>query len=233
MIDIKVLASGSAGNCYILNDGDTQIMLEAGIPLKKMQQKSGFIVTKSAACLITHEHKDHSKAVDDLIKLGIDCYMSAGTANAINVTTYKKIKAGQPFTVGSWKIIAFNTQHDANEPLGYLLLSQSTNERLVFITDSYYVRYTFSDLNYMIIECNFADDILYKNIEDGIVYENMAKRLKRSHMSLESCKDLLTANDLSKVKEIWLCHLSNNNSDAERFKREIEEITGKPVYIAE
>lgn len=232
MIDIKVLASSSAGNCYLLNDGTSQIMLEAGIPLRQMQKACGFTVTKSVGCLITYEHQDHSKAVNDLINLGIDCYMSEGTANAIQISNYKKIKAGQQFNAGSWKIIAFNTQHDAAEPLGYLLLSQTTNEKLVFITDSYYVKYTFPDLDYMLVECNYANDILDKNVEDGVIHPNMAKRVRRSHMSLDSCKDLLIANDLSKVKEIWLCHLSDNNSDAERFKKEIAAVSGRPVYIA-
>lgn len=45
-------------------------------------------------------------------------------------------------------------------------------------------------------------------------------------------KDFLKANDLRHVQEIWLLHLSDGNSDADRFKREIQELTGKPVYIA-
>jgi len=39
------------------------------------------------------------------------------------------------------------------------------------------------------------------------------------------------ANDLSKVREIWLLHLSDNNSNAERFKQEIQELTGRMVFI--
>jgi len=33
------------------------------------------------------------------------------------------------------------------------------------------------------------------------------------------------------VREIWLIHLSDNNSDNARFKREIQELTGKMVFI--
>jgi hypothetical protein len=51
-------------------------------------------------------------------------------------------------------------------------------------------------------------------------------------MSLETCKGFLRANDLSRVQEIWLLHLSDANSDAARFKREIQELTGKVVYVA-
>jgi DNA-binding transcriptional MerR regulator len=59
----------------------------------------------------------------------------------------------------------------------------------------------------------------------------MKKRLLRLHFSLENVKEFLRANDLSKVQEIWLLHLSDNNSDEERFKREIMELTGKVVYV--
>jgi hypothetical protein len=52
-------------------------------------------------------------------------------------------------------------------------------------------------------------------------------------MSLATCKKTLLANDLSKVRNIVLIHLSDSNSDARRFKKEIEDITGKVVHIAD
>ena len=55
----------------------------------------------------------------------------------------------------------------------------------------------------------------------------------RSHMSLENCKELLRANDLSKVKEIHLLHLSDENSVEDQFKKEIAALTGLPVYVAQ
>jgi len=59
----------------------------------------------------------------------------------------------------------------------------------------------------------------------------LKKRILKSHFSLENVKEFLKANDLSRVQEIWLLHLSDGNSDAERFKREIQELTGKMVFI--
>lgn len=234
MINIKVLASSSAGNCYLIDDGETQLLLEAGIPLKQIQQATGYTVTSVKGCLVTHEHKDHSKAVNDLMMLGIDCYMSKGTAGAIEAhgSRCKEIKAGETIDIGSWKIRAFDTNHDCAEPLGYLLLSQHTGERLVFITDSYYVKYRFDKLNYIMIECNYADDIIRQNVFDGLVAESMRHRILRSHLSLDNCKELLKANDLSDVREIHLLHLSDHNSDEERFKKEIMAVSGRPVYVA-
>lgn len=235
MINIKVLASSSAGNCYRIDDNETSLLLEAGLPLKKIQQALYYTVSHIRACLVTHEHKDHSRAVQELIALGLDCYMSKGTADALGVSgnRVKIISAGEVFYIGAWKVLAFEVNHDCAEPLGYLLLSQVTGEKLVFITDSYYVKHKFKDLNYIMVECNYAADIIDQNVINGVVAESMRSRIVRSHFSLDNCKEFLRANDLSGVKEIHLLHLSDHNSDEERFKREITAVSGRPVYVAQ
>jgi phosphoribosyl 1,2-cyclic phosphodiesterase len=83
------------------------------------------------------------------------------------------------------------------------------------------------------IECNYSLDILRANVESGIVPVELKNRLLKTHMSLQTVKDFLRANDLSKVREVHLLHLSNDNSNAGRFKREIQQLTGKPVLIAD
>ena len=62
------------------------------------------------------------------------------------------------------------------------------------------------------------------------ISRNYARKLSRRKKKGE--KELLKANDLSKVQQIWLLHLSDGNSDEKRFKREIQELTGKPTFIA-
>ncbi|MNP81687.1 hypothetical protein D3C76_1801220 [compost metagenome] len=57
-------------------------------------------------------------------------------------------------------------------------------------------------------------------------------RLIKSHFSLENVKEFLKANDLSKVRNLMLIHLSSSNSNAKTFKSDIERFTGVPVYIA-
>lgn len=234
MIEILPLASGSRGNCYHITDGSTPLLLECGIPFREIQKGLHFRVSEVAGCLVSHEHKDHSKAVKDVVKAGIDCYMSQGTAGVLAVSGHRIniIKAKQQFQLGTWTVLPFETQHDAAEPLGFLLWSQETKEKLVYLTDTFYTRYKFHQLNYIMAECNYAKDILDENIAKGLVSLVQKKRLLQSHFSLENVKEFLKANDLSQVREIWLLHLSDRNSDAERFKREIQELTGKPVYVA-
>ena len=50
-------------------------------------------------------------------------------------------------------------------------------------------------------------------------------------MSLQNCIKLLKANDLSKLKEIYLMHLSDKNSNEQMFKRAIQEVTGTTVIV--
>jgi phosphoribosyl 1,2-cyclic phosphodiesterase len=101
----------------------------------------------------------------------------------------------------------------------------------LYATDTYYIRYRFRGLTHIAVECNYSMDILRANIEAGLVEPALKKRILKSHFSLEHVKEFLKANDLSKVQEIWLLHLSDGNSDAGRFKREIQELTGKMVFV--
>lgn len=232
MIEIHALASGSKGNCYHVTDGSTPILLECGIPFKNIQKRLNFKTTGLAGCLVTHEHRDHCAGLQDVLKAGINCYMSPGTAEAIGIQHHriKKVEAKKQFKLGTWIILPFDVQHDTSEPVGYLLMNEQ-REKLLFATDTYYIRYLFPGLTHIMIECNYSLAILNENIASGRVPRVMKKRLLRSHFSLENVKEFLKANDLSKLEEIWLLHLSDNNSNEAQFKKEIQELTGKMVFV--
>lgn len=232
MINITALASGSKGNCYRVTDGHTPLLLECGINYRDIQKGFNFRMSEVAGCLITHEHGDHCKAIKDVLKAGIDCYMSEGTAEALGVTHHrmKTVQGQQQFTIGTWTILPFDVQHDVSEPLGFLLANQ-TGEKLLFATDTYYIKYRFSGLSHIMVECNYSMEILNQNILDGSVPPVMKKRLMHSHFSLENVKEFLKANNLSQVQEIWLLHLSDSNSDETLFKNEIQALTGKIVRV--
>jgi len=167
------------------------------------------------------------------MRSGIDCYISAGTAEALGLSGHRVhiIKAKQQFRIGTWIILPFETQHDAQEPLGFLLANQA-GDKLLYATDTYYIRYKFHGLTHIMVECNYAADILKRNVDAGTVPKELKSRILKSHFSLENVKKFLLANDLSKVQEIWLLHLSDGNADAERFRKEIFWLTGRKVYVA-
>ncbi|WP_074349619.1 MBL fold metallo-hydrolase [Proteiniborus sp. DW1] len=235
---LKVLASGSKGNCYILNSPTGSLLIEAGIPWKEMLKGLDYDISNVLACLVSHEHLDHSKSVADVMKAGIDCYMSKGTIDALNIPhnqSYRAIPAREGFQIdfGDFTVLSFKTEHDAADPRGFLIQYRPTKEKFLFITDSYYSKYKFKGLNYILIECNYIKETLDQNIENGYIDDSMKPRLLQSHFSLENVKEFLKANDLSQCQNIILLHLSDRNSDENQMIKEIEELTGIRPYVAD
>lgn len=233
MIEIKAIASSSKGNAYWVTDGKTPLLLEAGIPVMQIKKAINFTLSEVHGCLVTHEHMDHGKAVKDLMKAGVDCYMSQGTAGALKVAGHrlKTIEAKKQFSIGSWTILPFDTVHDAADPLGFLLASGS--EKLLFLTDTAYCKYRFKGVSHLMIECNYMPGILRKNVSAGTIVIPQKNRLLHSHFSLDNVLEFLNANDLSALQEIWLLHLSDGNSNEAAMKEAAQKATGKPVYVAQ
>ena len=141
------------------------------------------------------------------------------------------IRAGTQVRIGSWIVLPWQAQHDAAEPLGFLLYSRHTKERLLFATDTYYIPNRFPQLDYIMVECNYDVSILLRNIAEGLVPESLKTRLYQSHFSLDNVRAFLSANDLSRVRHIYLLHVSDGNGDRDAFGRDIKALTGIPVTV--
>jgi phosphoribosyl 1,2-cyclic phosphodiesterase len=232
LIEITALASSSKGNCYRVTDGTTPLLLECGISYKEIQRGVNFQMSSIAGCLVSHEHGDHVKSIKDVLKAGIDVYASNGTFEALNINHHriKPVRAKEQFQIGTWTILPFEVEHDVSEPIGYVLANLQ-GEKLLFATDTYFIRYKFKGLTHIMVEANYSMDILNQNVAAGFIDKGRKKRLMRSHFSLENVKDFIKANDISNIQEIWLLHLSDTNSDADLFKSEIQKLTGKMVFV--
>ena len=232
MISISTIASGSSGNCYRITDGQTALMIEAGIRFREIRQAFDFQLSQIAGCLISHEHRDHAKAVRDLVKAGVDCYLSQGTAKALDLTGHRihGVPALEQFRVGTFTVLPFPVQHDALEPFGFLIQSDS-GDKLLFATDTYYIKFKFSGLNYIMIEANYRKETLEENIKAGLVPAALRNRITRSHFEIKNVKAFLGACDLSQCREIHLIHISSGNGDPGFFVEEIQELTGIPTYV--
>ena len=232
MIEFKSYASSSKANMYTVDDGTTKVMVECGLSWKEVRKALNFQTSTIAGLCLTHQHKDHSRSASEAIRAGIDVWMSPGCAEALNLSGHRlhTVKAKEQFEIDTWTVLPFDTRHDDLDSLGYLLVNRE-GEKLLFVSDSFYVPYRFEGLTVIAIECNYALDILNANVASGTVDRELKKRIMRSHASLSTVKDFLRANDLSQVESIHLIHLSDQNSDAERFRREVMELTGKPTYI--
>lgn len=232
-MQIRVLASGSTGNAYTVSDGVTTLLLDAGIPLRQIQIGTGFKVRQIAGALVTHEHQDHSKAMKDLARLGVDVFASKGTIEACGLSGHRfhPVQSQTELDVGTFRILPFDVEHDAAEPLGFLCTSRATSEKLLYFTDTYFIRYRFRGLTHIMAECNYTDEGVNSSIIEGRMPLAAVPRLVRSHMSLEHLLGMLDANDMSTVRQIYLLHLSERNSEAERMKEAVQQHTGAEVYI--
>jgi phosphoribosyl 1,2-cyclic phosphodiesterase len=224
----KALASSSAGNAYIVSDKDTRILLECGVSHSKLQKLSGFSLSEFQACLVSHEHKDHAKAVADLISRGMAVYMSPGTADALETDAVNLIENMEQFNVGSLDIVPFTTFHDAAEPLGFLIKSRVDGDVLAFATDTVNLRYKFPGLNILAIEANYDKHILERCER---MPEKVRYRITNSHMEIDTLCDYLRSLDLSQCREIHLLHLSDATSHEGHFLNKVARAVPKGIEI--
>jgi len=128
---LSVFASGSTGNCSLLSEGDTHLLLDDGISLRKLRAAlalRGLAPEALSGVLITHEHKDHISGLPMLCKhCGVPLFAPRTVANhirwsAAGVDGYiREISPGIPFPVGGLTVTAFPTSHDSDQSVGYRL----------------------------------------------------------------------------------------------------------------
>lgn len=234
---IDIYASSSEGNCYRISDGKSSILLECGIPYSEIQEKTNFSVSKLDGCLISHEHGDHAKSVNEVAAAGVDVYMSRETKENLKIKDrvmhrIKEINSDGRYNIGTFLVIPLEMHHDVY-CLGFLIYSHVTHERLLFATDTSHISYKLGNLDYIMIEANYDLHILNKRIINGDTNMVAKDRLIKSHQSIDNCIKYLTKIDTSKVKRIYLLHLSGGSANSEDFKRRVIEVTGKPVTVCE
>jgi len=230
-MELKVLGSSSKGNCYFLQNENETLIIECGVPVFDIKKELDFDFLKVKGCIISHEHGDHASSVRDLQKLGIDVFASNGTLKVLKVKG-KKLKHLQMTKIGNFKIMPFNVSHDAEEPFGFVIFHKEIGQ-LLFLTDTSDFQYDFKNINHYLIEANYSRKILETNVRNGKLNEFIANRVLNSHLSFEKTKEILLNSDLSKAFNIVLIHLSDINSTANSFKKEINALTNKNTFIAE
>ena len=139
---LTVLGSNSAGNCYLLESSQGEIlMIEAGISFKKVKQAIGFQTNKIVGCLLTHEHGDHAKELPAVLAHGIPVYSRQETFNALGVIDnpfQRNVLLYHGYKVGGFTIKPFDVKHDAVAPIVFLI-SHAECGTILFITDTYFV----------------------------------------------------------------------------------------------
>jgi phosphoribosyl 1,2-cyclic phosphodiesterase len=235
MLEFHPHSSSSAGNFCTATDGKSTLALDCGIRYQEIQKALDFRVTKLDGLLITHGHGDHCQSASKILNCGVDAWASEQTWAKLGLSGNHCAHAAEPlkpFDIGGWRILPFDAVHDEQGCLGYLITGAS-GESMIFLVDSCYSLFKFPRVKILAVECNHSVEIMRRNVKAGIIDQDRFNRTLRTHMSLERLLDLLAANDLSKVQEIHLLHLSDANSDADGFKEAIERATGIPCKVAQ
>ncbi len=231
---LKVLGSNSRGNCYILENEHEALIIEAGFSFSRVRRALDLNHSRVVGCLVSHGHGDHARYMAGFAKSGINILASESVFSSNTLGQHGKmgiaIKPDTEYVLGDFTVSAFTLHHDV--PCLGFLIDHPDSGLIAFISDTRLCDYVIPGLNHIIIECNYAKDILEANIRSGRVHHTRGKRVLLTHMELESCKKTLQSNDLSGVRNIVLAHLSPDNSDAARFQNEIATLTGKNVSVA-
>ena len=222
------LASSSHGNCYVVSDGQTAILLECGISFRRIKKGLGFDLSTIRACLVSHEHKDHAKSVIDLINSGVEVFASEGTAGAMGCDLISTVADRVQFRVGSFEIVPFATFYDAVEPLGFLVYSRVDGDRLVFATDTVNLGYRFPRANLLALEANYDASILARCER---MPEKVRKRVINSHMEVNTLCQYLRTLDLSVCRTLYLLHLSSAASSEGYFVDLVRRVVPSHVQV--
>ena len=228
-MNLRVLASNSRANGYLLQNQSEALVIEAGVSLLQVKKALDFRLHLIKGCIVTHRHKDHARYIRQYADAGINVLASDDVFEGSH-HRFRAAVSGKGYKLGGFRIFPFEVHHDV--PCNNYIIDHFATGRILFLIDTYLCEYKFSDLNHIIIEANYADDILEDNILKGLEHPSKRDRLLTSHMELETTKSVLMAQDLSQVKNIILTHLSDRNSDEVRFVDEIKALTGKSVYAA-
>lgn len=231
-IKLTTIASGSSGNCYLLQNENEIIVIEAGVPFLEVKKLIDFEIDKIKCVLCSHAHLDHGKYLHEYMNAGIPVGTSKGTLEALNLPFRQYMSENKIYRYGEFKIIPFRVVHDCVEPFGFIIEHEEIG-KMLFVTDTHYVKYDFSNLhlNHIMVECNYSEEIIKANTEKEVLNAGLKNRIMKSHMSLKTCKDFVINNSSYALENVILLHLSDRNSDERRFKAEIEEIVTENVNV--
>ena len=239
-MELIVLGSSSKGNCYLLKAGSNAkeecLVLEAGISFAEVKKALKFNLNSIVGVLCSHRHGDHAKHLAKFCEAGITAHANVDVIESMPESAKafcKTVKGMQCFTIGGFKVYVIPMLHDV--PCVGFMVEHKEMGKLLFATDTYAIKYRIAGVNYFMVEANYNDEVLNKNIENGTTPSFMRERLMKSHMEAKNTaaylKECLKNGEDKRVKGIFLVHLSDNNSDAELCVKKVMAATGKPTQV--
>lgn len=235
-------ASGSSGNCALLRGGGVNLLIDAGISMRRIRlalQSQGLAPGDLSAVLITHEHADHVSGLTMLTKYTeVPVWASAGTAAALAAEgkcAEKNLRALPPeraVDIGELRILGVPLMHDAAEPLGYRIEGERSAAAVLtdlgVLTES--VRSAARGCRFAVVETNHDPELLRRGPYPPALKRRIAG--DRGHLSNEAGAELAAVLAVAGAQELLLGHLSRENNRPELALAAVRRRVGDQLRVA-
>lgn len=238
------LSSGSKGNAIYLGTSNTKVLFDMGISLRSLKERLSHIdvdVSEIDAVFITHEHTDHIRGIEMLVKkYNTSVISNADTAKAlcqsIQVTPKCTIfSTGQAFTYKDLKVHPFSIQHDTLDPVAFTVTFDGIKigicADLGFV--SQLVTHHLQGCHVLYIEANHEEELVHACPRPMLYKQRVLSR--QGHLSNANCGQLLKTVYHDDLQYVYLAHLSgecNRPKLALQTVQNILEEDGKCVDLA-
>lgn len=247
MFQTTVIASGSKGNCALVQSANTAVLLDAGVSMRRILDVMDYYhidKKKLAGVIVSHEHSDHTRSVGAISrKLQIPIYINRPTLSRCEErfgNVYDRIAlfhTGSSFQIGDIVVEAFASSHDAAESCNFVLYQEDNPAiKLGYATDLGYPTQLsvlkLSGASTLILESNHDETMLMEGPYDWHLKQRI--RSAHGHLSNVQAVGLMTSLIHQNLKNIILAHLSeiNNHPDiAEKTMREYLESIRSDVRL--
>lgn len=213
-----VLGSGSQGNGTLIASGDTYILVDCGFSLRETERRLallGVSATQLSAVLVTHEHADHVHGVGLLSRrYGVPVYLSQGTLRGLRKPVEARgfLACGQSLEIGALRVSAARVEHDALEPLQYVI--SDGQRRFGMLTDlgTYdgWLLDRYQDLDALLIESNHCRDMLARGHYPYFLKQRVGGNL--GHLNNHQAANLVAELGWQDLQHLVLAHLSSKNN---------------------
>lgn len=225
MARLKVVGSGSAGNCYIIECERETLVLDLGSPWKDILAGLNFDIKPVVGCIVSHEHTDHSQSIKNALMYDIPVYTNEATELKVGGIALQHKKAylvGENFTV-----LPLRVPHGDVECYSYIVRHPEIGS-LLFCTDLTSFPYTVPNLNHILIEANYSKDTLVEQICENAPWRSHPE----NHLSIDTCCEILSRHKSSALNNVMLVHLSRTNSDEKAFRARVRDVIGMEPFVA-